>query len=164
MDDTLCFLLAAATGDTTTLKNLYHSNKRLLSSTNPDGRTALHLAAYNQQPETLQLLLSYGICGAAKDKCGHTALHIAAQGTSTVAADILLRNGAGCGLRDNHGHLPIFYAYDNPNPDMLARFQASAPDCGAGCALTPEIVLKARASERVGSCCGPKVAERTAVK
>ncbi|KAL5335595.1 ankyrin repeat-containing domain protein [Aspergillus crustosus] len=146
MDDSLSFLYAAATGDLPTIKRLYHTKKSILVIKNPDGRTALHLAASHQQTEVLELLSTYGICASATDNRGQTALHIAAQGSSTEAAGILLRIGSGCSTRDKDGHKPIFYAYENPNVEMLARFQQSAPACGGGCTLTPDVVLRARAS------------------
>ncbi|KAL4861690.1 hypothetical protein BDV12DRAFT_179882 [Aspergillus spectabilis] len=164
MDDTLSFLYAAATGNIAALEKSYFNNKSILTARNPDGRTALHLAAFHQQPEVLELLLSYGMCPSSTDTRGQTALHIAAQGSSTDAVGILLKNGAGCSTRDKDGKKAIFYAYQNPITEILARFLEFAPTCGVGCSLTPEVVLRASPSDEVVPCCGPALSERTVVK
>ncbi|KAL4902769.1 ankyrin repeat-containing domain protein [Aspergillus multicolor] len=138
----LTFLLAAATGNTVAIEQVYQANKSILSSTNPDGRTALHLAALHGHVAVTQQLLEYGISTSHKDTIGQTALHLAAQGSNPEVVDILLQNGnSGCPARDNKGKAAIYYAYQNPDVEVLARFQKNANACGSGCALTPSIIL-----------------------
>ncbi|KAL2839518.1 ankyrin repeat-containing domain protein [Aspergillus pseudoustus] len=144
MDNSLAFLYAAAMGDIAALEREYSKNRSILSARNPEGRTALHLAAEHARPAVLRLLLNYGMCAAVTDTHGQTPLHIAAQGSSTEAVDVLLREGSGCSARDSDGKTAIAYAYQNPTHDILVRFLDYAPSCGVGCSLTPEIVLGSR--------------------
>jgi hypothetical protein len=144
MDNSLPFLYAAAIGDVAGLEREYAKNKSVLSARNPEGRTALHLAALHAHPHVLRLLLSYGMCGAITDAHGQSALHIAAQGSSTEVVEILLKDGSGCSTRDNDGKTALAYAYQNPISDILVRFIDYAPSCGSGCSLTPAIVLGSR--------------------
>ncbi|KAL4733809.1 ankyrin repeat-containing domain protein [Aspergillus similis] len=178
MDD-LTFLLAAATGNTTAIEQGYLSNKSILSATNPDGRTALHLAALHGHIAVIQQLITYGTKISARDANGQTALHLAAQGSATAPdiVGLLLQSdcGSACSIRDNDGKIAVFYAYHNPNDEVLAEFQKYAPSCGSGCALTPSIILDTGASDYFGtgvhvqasaSSCGRRRAptERTAIK
>ncbi|KAL6238519.1 hypothetical protein BDW75DRAFT_21648 [Aspergillus navahoensis] len=174
----LTFLLAAATGNTTAVEQAYLSNKSILTATNPDGRTALHLAALHGHIAVVQQLISYGTKLSARDANGQTALHLAAQGSGPAPdiAELLLQNdcGSACSIRDNNGKTAVFYAYHNPNDEVFARFQQYAPSCGSGCALTPSIILGAGASDyfdmgvqvQVSASCGRGRAptERTAIK
>jgi ankyrin repeat protein len=144
MDNALSFLYAAAMGDVAALEREYAKNKSVLSARNPEGRTALHLAALHAHPDVLRLLLSYGVCAAITDAHGQSALHIAAQGSSTDVVEILLKDGSGCSTRDNDGKTALAYAYQNPCKDILTRFINNAPSCGSGCSLIPAIVLGSR--------------------
>ncbi|OJJ96287.1 hypothetical protein ASPACDRAFT_63741 [Aspergillus aculeatus ATCC 16872] len=144
MDSALSFLYAAAMHDVTALEREYAKDESVLSARNPEGRTALHLAALHAHPEILRLLLSYGMCAAITDAHGQSALHIAAQGSSTEAVEVLLKDGSGCTTRDNDGKTALAYAYQNPCKDLLTRFIDYAPSCGVGCSLTPAIVLGSR--------------------
>ncbi|KAL2813436.1 ankyrin repeat-containing domain protein [Aspergillus granulosus] len=141
MENSLPFLSAAAMGDTAAIEREYLKNKGVLAARNPERQTALHLAALHGHPKVLRLLLSYGMCLAASDAHGQIPLHLAAQGRSTDVVEILLKEGSDCALRDNAGKTAIAYAYNNPSHDILVCFLDSAPVCGVGCSLTPEIVL-----------------------
>ncbi|KAL3467193.1 cortactin-binding protein [Aspergillus heterothallicus] len=144
MENSLPFLYAAAMGDAAAIEREYSKNKAVLSARNPDGRTALHLAAEHGHAGVLRLLLSYGMCAAITDCSGQSALHIAAQGSSTEVVEVLLKDSSGCASHDTDGKTAIAYAYRNPSHDILARFLDYAPSCGVGCSLTPEIVLGSR--------------------
>ncbi|KAL4941388.1 ankyrin repeat-containing domain protein [Aspergillus oleicola] len=149
----LPLLYAAATGNNSLIEQTHASTPSLLKSTNPSGQTALHLAAHHAQTSTLRLLLSYNLISpSGRDDKGQTPLHIAAQGPSPEIVDLLLQNddGTSCGIRDKDGKTAIFYAYQNPCLEVLAIFLRSAPSCGGGCALTPEIVLRSGASDYFG--------------
>jgi ankyrin repeat protein len=144
MDNALSFLYAAAMGDVAALEREYAKNKSVLSARNPEGRTALHLAALHAHPDVLRLLLSYRMCAAITDAHGQSALHIAAQGSSTEVVEVLLKDGSGCSTCDNDGKTALAYAYQNPCNDILTHFIDYAPSCGVGCSLTPAIVLGSR--------------------
>ncbi|RDW67198.1 ankyrin repeat domain-containing protein [Aspergillus mulundensis] len=139
----LTFLLAAATGNTLALEQAYRTNTSILTASNPEGRSALHLAALHGHTAVVHQLLSYGTSAFTKDSAGQTPLHLAAQGSAPEIVELLLQNdcGSGCSVRDNTCKTAIFYAYQNPNEEILARFQKYAPSCGSGCALTPSIIL-----------------------
>ncbi|KAL3430014.1 ankyrin repeat-containing domain protein [Aspergillus tetrazonus] len=153
--DNLTFLLAAATGNTTAIEQGYLSNKSILTATNPDGRTALHLAALHGHIAVIQQLITYGATLSARDSNGQTALHLAAQGSAPAPeiVGLLLQNdsGSACSIRDKNGKTAVFYAYHNPNDGVLAEFQKYAPTCGSGCALTPSIILDTGASDYFGT-------------
>jgi ankyrin repeat protein len=144
MENTLPFLYAAAMGDAAALEREYAKNHSVLSARNPEGRTALHLAALHGHPQILRLLLGYGMCAAITDTHGQSALHLAAQGSSTEVVEILLKDGSGCSTCDNDGKTALAYAYQNPCSDILTLFMDYAPNCGVGCSLTPAIVLGSR--------------------
>ncbi|KAL4793191.1 ankyrin repeat-containing domain protein [Aspergillus venezuelensis] len=167
----LPLLYAAATGDNALIEQTHVATPSLLKSTNPSGQTALHLAAHHTKTSTLRLLLSYNLISpSARDDKGQTPLHIAAQGNSPETVEILLQkdDGTSCATRDKDGKTAIFYAYQNPCLEVLAVFLKSAPSCGSGCALTPEIILRSGASDYFGSavakeskCCGSRATATT---
>ncbi|KAL2814015.1 ankyrin repeat-containing domain protein [Aspergillus granulosus] len=146
MENTLPFLYAVAMGDTAAIEREWSNNKSILSVRNPEGWTALHLAAFHGHPQVVRLLLSYGMCAAIPDANGQSALHIAAQRSSVEVVEVLLKDGSGCSTRDKDGKTAIAYAYKNPMHDILVRFLDYAPSCGVGCSMTPEIVLGSRPS------------------
>ncbi len=66
-----------------------------LTEADATGRTALHHAVRNADPDVARLLLRYGADPNATDHAGRTPLHVAAEGGSNAAIfEILIRFGA----------------------------------------------------------------------
>lgn len=72
------------------------------------GRTALHLAAMYNQPDTINILCKYNADIKAEDDDGMTPLHLAAQYNNVDAAKALINNGASLTLvkHDTSGITP----------------------------------------------------------
>lgn len=72
----------------------------------PDGRTALHLAAGGGGIEALEALLEAGADPGAADVEGRTPMHFAAEAGAFVAMEILARAGASREAPDGRGRTP----------------------------------------------------------
>ncbi|EAY04798.1 hypothetical protein TVAG_305480 [Trichomonas vaginalis G3] len=59
-----------------------------------DGKTALHIAAKNNNKETAEVLISHGANINEKNKDGVTALHYAAENNNKETAEVLISHGA----------------------------------------------------------------------
>ncbi|KAI6352876.1 hypothetical protein MCOR25_009260 [Pyricularia grisea] len=85
-----------------------------MTATNNRGRTALHLAAEQNHPEMVRLLLERGADPSAVSDGGWTALHNAAQGGHTdVIALLLQARGVDVNAELNNGMTPLHWAAFN---------------------------------------------------
>lgn len=125
------------------------------TSTDNAGQTPLHLAAQGSSLETIALLLEH----AGSDSTSCSGSGSGSPGSCCSPSPNLSNSDKAseesCAVRDHAGKTAIFYAYQNPAPGVLERFIDKAPECGAGCALTPEVVLSS--SSGSGSVSSPSV-------
>lgn len=83
-------------------------------------RPALHLAAENNNPAIVRLLLSeYQQNIHTADNYGTTALHVAAAAGNVATIKVLLTNGANLDGRDAMGRTPLHLATINGHKDVL---------------------------------------------
>jgi hypothetical protein len=104
---------AAEVGDTDEVRHLLEQNPRLLSSTNSDGKSALHMAAalpYTEGHfEVAKLLIAKGADVNARDNEGSTTLHWVAcrpQLFGLQIAELLLEHGANPDAESKGGDSP----------------------------------------------------------
>jgi ankyrin repeat protein len=88
---------AAKSGDTSTLKTLLATDRKLIGARDSDGSTPLHCAAWKGHVFVVQLLLAAGADVNAinqNEHWGTTPLHAAAHANQAKIAELLLANGA----------------------------------------------------------------------
>jgi ankyrin repeat protein len=81
-----------------------------VDSRDGDGRTALHLAAYERKEAIVRLLVGNGANTEARDKIGQTALHSAADEGNEVMIRLLVDNGADIEARNKIGQTALHIA------------------------------------------------------
>src|SRR6476620_11161724 len=94
---------ACRTGDIPTIEALYTANPQVIDTVDQKGFTPLILAAYNDQREVVDFLLSHGVDLNVQDAAGNTALMgVSFKGYQEIAkklidagADVNVRNGNG---------------------------------------------------------------------
>jgi hypothetical protein len=116
---------AARTGDATFIASFVGD----LNVADSAGNTALHVAAWYNQPTAVAALLARGVGDAnATDEWGRTPLHFATYYSSFDAVQSLMRAGADVNLRDSEGRSPVDYAlFLDDAADMTAKLQAMLP-------------------------------------
>ena len=83
------------------------------STTDRDGRTALHYAAFEGQVDAIGRLILEGADVDAQDHRGYTPLHFAAQEFRVDAAHVLIDAGASLVVRDSYGNTVLWTATFN---------------------------------------------------
>jgi ankyrin repeat protein len=102
---------ASALGERTRVAALLKESPALARAMDPDGKTALHLAARQGQKEVMELLLAGGADVNARDSHGSTPLpSMVLECTRTDVADLLLAWGADLAARDHDGNTPLVVA------------------------------------------------------
>lgn len=97
----------------------WHRNVTNINAKNTNGQTALHLAAANNHPRVMRLLLKNGANMDEKDNNGLTALHLAASEGHKLAAGFLLREGkVKIDAQDNNGWTPLQLAVSKNDLEM----------------------------------------------
>lgn len=92
------------------------------------GRTALHRAAGDDQPETIRMLIEAGCDLNIQDWCGRTALHVALLSHNPGAVNVLIGAGISLNIQDNDGKSALDYALSSDNLDaMCALIKAGNP-------------------------------------
>ncbi|WP_309386891.1 ankyrin repeat domain-containing protein [Cerasicoccus frondis] len=97
---------------------------------NDDGRTALHLAASQNKPLIVKLLVTHGADVNAQDAVGFTPLFDAAQTGAISAGKALLEAGANPNVTTSDGQSPASIAKEFQQPRfsaLLSQFLATAP-------------------------------------
>lgn len=120
-------LRAAVDGDTELIENVVQRGA-YIATTDPIGRTALHLAARYSNADAVRQLLEMGADIHALDERGRTALHISRfdNESNYDTIRILLEYGADPFARDNRGQTPLDIAeksvtYNRPAKNLLRK-------------------------------------------
>lgn len=111
---------AAAIGNVAQLRNLVNQDPALVNSYSPDGFTALALAAYLGQEESVDLLISKGanVNALAKNETGFTPLTGAASQNHNQIARLLVNNGANVNHSYEGGFTPIMHTASAGNVEL----------------------------------------------
>jgi ankyrin repeat protein len=115
---------AAWQGDLEKVKALLKGNSELVFSTDSEGRTPLHHAAFAGHKEVAALLLANKVAVDSKDSHARTALHCATTQGHKDIVELLLANKALVNVRDSERQTPLHKAarYDRRDvADLLLK-------------------------------------------
>jgi cytohesin len=129
---------ASGLGKKDEVERLLRADKTLIKAADPDGRTALHWAAYTGQKAVAELLLAKGakLDPQATNSCWGltgTPLHYAAYTGRKEVAELLLAHGADVNARDDCEQTPLHVAaYNNKLgvAEVLIAHEADVNACG----------------------------------
>jgi ankyrin repeat protein len=98
------------------------------SPDDPYGNTALMLASFAGDAETVRLLIEHGADPHQVDQSLETALHYAAWGGSTEVASLLLAAGANPGaISEILYRTPLHFAASYGDPELIALLLVDGP-------------------------------------
>ncbi len=110
------------------------------------GRTPLHHAAANGQPDVVTRLLSEGADVNAQDDNGWSPLHFAAQARSESVANRLLSAGAQTELKDSYGNTALWRAvFESKGDGSVIRVLLEAganPNTANNSKITPAMLAR----------------------
>ncbi len=115
---------AAAFGHYDIVSYFFDQNIAIEPRTN-GGLTPLHLAAYNNKPESCKLLLEKGANVNNVDNGSRTPLNYAAFSGHASVISYLISKGANPTVQDDRGNMPIAYTIINKYPNALKLFPLS---------------------------------------
>ncbi len=101
---------AARQGNRDKVQELLESNPELVATKDSNGRTPLHLAAWQGHRDAVELLLNHKSDVNARDKAGDTPLHLAAGHGAQETVELLLARGAEVNAEDELGMTPLHKA------------------------------------------------------
>lgn len=78
-----------------------------VNAVNNKGKTVLHYASRNDQPEIVSLLLENGASVNVVDKLGRTPLYFAVSRDSEKPVELLVKNKANVNIAEKHGKTPL---------------------------------------------------------
>lgn len=95
------------------------TDKATLNDAQPDGTTALHWAAYHDQPELVMKLLAAGAMAQVANRHGITPLTLAAQNGSEAIVIALLKAGANANDSQHGGETALMIASRTGRPGAV---------------------------------------------
>jgi cytohesin len=124
-------LQAVRDGDLVKVTAQLKDNPALISSTDANASTPLHLAASSDRKDVAEFLSANHADVSAKDANGATPLHNAAFSGHKDLAELLLANHADVGAKDFKGATPLHYAAEQGHQDVAEVLLAHHADPGA---------------------------------
>ena len=124
---------ASVIGDLERLKKTVSHDAASVSSYSPDGFTALALASYLGQKESVDYLIEKGadVNAAAKNQTGFTPLTGAVTENHNEIAKVLVKNGARVNHRYEGGFTPLMHAAYNENVELVSFLLQNGADSTA---------------------------------
>jgi ankyrin repeat protein len=127
---------AAALGKTDCVTAFLKKNKNLVHAKRPDGRTALHWAAYAGQKATAKLLLlnKADVNSNSKNKewnWHRSPLHDAATQGHRAMAELLISYKANVNARDDRGYTPLHRAVEGGHQKVVELLLIQKADVNA---------------------------------
>jgi uncharacterized protein len=121
---------AATVGDVDRLRALLEADSTLATARSNDDATALHFAAFFDQPPAARLLIEHGADVAARaEPFGDvTPLHSAAAGNAIEVVEMLLAAGADPNAAQRGGWRSLHSAAQNGNAAMVRLLRAHGAD------------------------------------
>jgi ankyrin repeat protein len=121
---------ASALGDVKRLKDIVNHDPASVSSYSPDGFTALALAAYLGQRESVEYLVEKGadLNALARNETGYTALTGAVSQNHNEIARILVRKGAQVNHGYEGGFTPLMHAAYAGNIELVSFLLQNGAD------------------------------------
>lgn len=125
--------LAAMFGNVDRLKELIAADPQAAKAHSADGWTALHLAAFFNQPDAARALLDAGadVSARSTNQMNNMALHAAAAGRATDVVRMLLESGASVNARQHGGWTALHSAAQSGNTEMARILIAAGADTSA---------------------------------
>ena len=123
--------------DSGTIGRLFSGD--LVNDSDPDGITPLMIAASEQLPDAVSLLLERGADTQAADVSGQSALHIAAEQDSVPVMQRLIREQEHTNIRNNTGYTPLHSAVNKGShrASRLLLLAGSSPHSRSHEGFTP---------------------------
>ncbi|HYX68511.1 MAG TPA: ankyrin repeat domain-containing protein [Terriglobales bacterium] len=124
---------AAVLGKVERAATLLDADPSLLDSFSPDGWTALHLAAFFNRLEMVELLLARGakVDLKSKNALNNTPLNAAVAANRLEIARRLLQKGADANAHQHGGITPLHEAAASGNAEMVRLLLAHRADASA---------------------------------
>lgn len=119
-----------------------------VNAVQPDGATALHWAAYGDDPETARLLLDAGAAAAAANDLGVTPLYLACENGNAALVRALLAAGADARAVLPSGETTLMTAARIGSADAVAALVAHGADPNARESLEAQTALMWAVAER----------------
>ena len=129
-----------AAGDVGKVNAMLKINHEMLYTKGDQGRTILHLAAFNGRLNLVQVVLAHRVLDNkikeakyvnAKADDGDTPLHMAALSGSKDAAELLLGKAAEVDAKNDEGETPLHYAAGEGHKDVAELLLANRADVNA---------------------------------
>ena len=132
----LTFWEAATTGRRDRVQELIRDEPKHLQAFSPDGFTALHLAAFFGQPETVRVLIDAGadVSAWTTNALVNQPLHAAVAGpvdTRLAIARVLVDAGAAVNARQAGGFTPLMAAAQNGDEELADFLLSHDADASA---------------------------------
>ena len=121
---------ASVIGDLERLKKIVSHNAASVSSYSPDGFTALALASYLGQKESVDYLIEKGadVNALARNETGFTALTGAVTQNHNEIAKVLVKNGAHVNHRYEGGFTALMHAAYSENVELVSFLLQNGAD------------------------------------
>ena len=111
----------AKEGNIERLQTLLETKKELLSLTNEEGMTILHVASDTEQYQVVKWAIENGAEINKRDENGQTSLYVASCCDYLSVVELLLSFGADVSIPDLDGELPLDATSDSAIRQLLAK-------------------------------------------
>lgn len=107
--------------DSTLIQRLCRAMKQHVNDQDVEGNTPLHLAAYRNKGDFVEILIENGALLDVANHRGETAMHHAANECYTGALEPLIKAGCNLHARNEYGNTPLHVANTKELDQLIAR-------------------------------------------